>query len=137
MPDNEYPADIIDLPYADDPELARIKMLPHSIEAEQSVLGGLLLSDEAWDNVAEVVSFGDFYRPDHRLIFKQMAKLADTSEPIGCKWFALFPPFFLRAASVIRIEKLRINREAKKFAMTIKECGRCFSTATIVDSVSR
>jgi len=82
MPDNEYPADIIDLPYADDPELARIKMLPHSIEAEQSVLGGLLLSDEAWDNVAEVVSFGDFYRPDHRLIFKQMAKLADTSEPI-------------------------------------------------------
>ncbi|MEP5764708.1 MAG: replicative DNA helicase [Halieaceae bacterium] len=82
MPDNDYPAEIIDLPYADDPELARIKMLPHSIEAERAVLGGLLLSDDAWDSVAEVVTPGDFYRPDHRLVFKQMAKLADGSEPI-------------------------------------------------------
>ena len=90
MPDNEYPADIVDLPYADDPELARIKMLPHSIEAEQSVLGGLLLSNDAWDAIAEAVSASDFYRPDHRLIFQQMATLADgdansskTRDPSG------------------------------------------------------
>ncbi len=90
MPENDYPlenpveipADVIDLPYADDPEVARIKMLPHSIEAEQSVLGGLLLSDDHWDTVAEQVAFGDFYRPDHRLIFRHMAKLAETNEPI-------------------------------------------------------
>ncbi len=78
----ELPADIIDLPYADDPEVARIKMLPHSIEAEQSVLGGLLLSDDQWDTVAEQVAFGDFYRPDHRLIFRHMARLAEANEPI-------------------------------------------------------
>jgi len=82
MPHPEYPADIIDLPYSDDPELASIKMLPHSIEAEQSVLGGLLLSNDAWDAVAEQLSAGDFYRPDHRLIFRQMARLADANEPI-------------------------------------------------------
>jgi len=82
MPENEYPADVVDLPYADDPELARIKMLPHSIEAEQSVLGGLLLAPDSWDAVAEVVAAGDFYRPDHRLIFRHMAKLAEVDEPI-------------------------------------------------------
>jgi len=82
MPENEYPADIIDLPYADDPELARIKMVPHSIEAEQSVLGGMLLSNDAWDAVAESVEASDFYRPDHRTIFRQMAKLAEANEPI-------------------------------------------------------
>lgn len=82
MPENEYPADIIDLPYADDPELARIKMLPHSIEAEQSVLGGMLLSNDAWDSIAEEVEASDFYRPDHRLIYRQMAKLAEAAEPI-------------------------------------------------------
>lgn len=86
MAENDYPAeipaDVIDLPYADDPEVARIKMLPHSIEAEKSVLGGLLLSDDSWDTVAEQVAFADFYRPDHRLIFRHMAKLAEASEPI-------------------------------------------------------
>ncbi len=83
MSETEYPpAEIIDLPYADDPEVASIKMQPHSIEAEQSVLGGLLLSPDAWDAVAESVDASDFYRPDHRLIYRQMAKLAETSEPI-------------------------------------------------------
>jgi replicative DNA helicase len=82
MPENDYHADIIDLPYADDPELARIKMQPHSIEAEQSVLGGVLLSNDAWDAIAEQVTPSDFYRPDHRLIFRQMTKLAETNEPI-------------------------------------------------------
>ena len=82
MPDNDYPADIVDLPYADDPEIASIKMLPHSIEAEQSVLGGLLLSDDAWDLVAELLTFRDFYRPSHQLIYLHMGKLADATEPI-------------------------------------------------------
>ena len=80
MQENEYPADI--LPYSDDLEVAQIKMLPHSIEAEQSVLGGVLLSDDTWDAVAELVSFGDFYRPDHRLIYRHMGMLAEANEPI-------------------------------------------------------
>jgi replicative DNA helicase len=82
MPDNEYPPDFVDSPYADDPELASIKMQPHSIEAERSVLGGLLLSGDTWDSVAELLTFGDFYRPEHRLIYRHMASLADTNKPI-------------------------------------------------------
>jgi len=82
MSDIDYPADIIDLPYGRDPELEKIKMQPHSIEAEQSVLGGLLLSDDSWDTVAERLTAADFYRPDHRLIFQRMARLVAQSEPI-------------------------------------------------------
>ena len=57
-------------------------MQPHSLEAEQSVLGGLLLSADGWDSVAEEVSAGDFYRPSHRQIFHEIAQLADAAEPI-------------------------------------------------------
>ncbi|MEE9421769.1 MAG: DnaB-like helicase N-terminal domain-containing protein, partial [Gammaproteobacteria bacterium] len=44
----------------------RLKVPPHSIQGEQSVLGGLLLSNEAWDQIADVVCEEDFYRRDHR-----------------------------------------------------------------------
>ncbi|MEP4486908.1 MAG: replicative DNA helicase [Halioglobus sp.] len=82
MADTDYPDNVSELPYSADGDVARIKMQPHSIEAEQSVLGGLLLSAEAWDSVAETVASSDFYRPDHRLIFKQIAKLAEAAEPV-------------------------------------------------------
>ncbi|MHA7817585.1 MAG: replicative DNA helicase [Pseudohaliea sp.] len=78
--------DIADLPPEPPPDydgdVARIKMQPHSIEAEQSVLGGLLLSADGWDGVAEVVAAEDFYRPDHRLIFRHVARLAEASDPV-------------------------------------------------------
>ncbi len=54
---------------------------PHSIEAEQAVLGGLLLDPVAWDNVADVVRESDFYRPDHRLIFGAIGSLAGDGKP--------------------------------------------------------
>jgi replicative DNA helicase len=54
---------------------------PHSIEAEQAVLGGLLLDPVAWDNVADTVSADDFYRPDHRLIFTAIGDLAGGGKP--------------------------------------------------------
>ena len=82
MSDPDYPTNVSELPYADDRDIARIKMSPHSVEAEQSVLGGLLLSNDGWDSVAEAVTAGDFYRPDHRLIFKQIAKLADAGDAV-------------------------------------------------------
>ena len=82
MNETDYP----DYPPSDafepDRELARIKMAPHSIEAERSVLGGLLISNDAWDSVAEAVAAADFYRHDHRLIFRQIAKLAEAGDPI-------------------------------------------------------
>jgi replicative DNA helicase len=54
---------------------------PHSVEAEQAVLGGLLLDAVAWDNVADAVTQEDFYRPDHRLIFGSIAALAGEGKP--------------------------------------------------------
>lgn len=58
-----------------------LKIPPHSIEAEQAVLGGLMLDNAAWDRVADRVSEGDFYRHDHRLIFRAVASLAERSQP--------------------------------------------------------
>ena len=64
-----------------------LKIPPHSIEAEQSVLGGLLLSglsndSSAWDTIADKVVETDFYRQDHRLIFRAIADLAEDSKPL-------------------------------------------------------
>ncbi len=58
-----------------------IKLPPFSIEAEQAVLGGLMLDNMAWDKVADVLTEDDFYRRDHRLIFTAIANLANTSQP--------------------------------------------------------
>ncbi len=58
------------------------KVPPHSIEAEQSVLGGLMLDNRAWDLVADRLHEGDFYRHDHRLIFRTMAKLGEQTKPL-------------------------------------------------------
>ncbi|MEH6570495.1 MAG: replicative DNA helicase [Halioglobus sp.] len=83
MSEPDYPPNnISELPYGEDREIARIKLPPNSVEAEQSVLGALLLSADGWDSVAEEVAVGDFYRPDHRLIFRQIAKLAEAAEPV-------------------------------------------------------
>lgn len=57
------------------------KIPPHSIEAEQSLLGGLMLDNTAWEQVGDMVSDEDFYRRDHRLIFQAVRDLADDSTP--------------------------------------------------------
>ncbi|HEY0635027.1 MAG TPA: DnaB-like helicase N-terminal domain-containing protein, partial [Gammaproteobacteria bacterium] len=58
-----------------------LKVPPHSIEAEQSVLGGLMIDNESWDRVADVVGEEDFYRRDHRLIFRAIRHLAEEAQP--------------------------------------------------------
>ena len=58
-----------------------LKLPPHSIEAEQSVLGGLMLDGAAWDQIADRVIAEDFYRNDHRLIFEAAAVLIERSQP--------------------------------------------------------
>lgn len=65
-----------------DYDLAQIKLPPFSLEAEQSVLGGLMIANDAWDSVAELIEEKDFYRPEHRLIFRRMAQLIDAEQPI-------------------------------------------------------
>src|SRR5262249_13654496 len=62
--------------------LAEVRTPPHSIEAEQAVLGGLMLDVSAWDQVADMVRTKDFYRPDHRLIFDAIAELAGNGKPV-------------------------------------------------------
>jgi replicative DNA helicase len=54
---------------------------PHSIEAEQAVLGGLMLDRAAWDGVGDVVTADHFYRPDHKLIFESIASLSGNAQP--------------------------------------------------------
>ncbi len=65
-----------------DQAVAQLKMAPHSFEAEQSVLGGLLLDNNAWDRVAEKVAEPDFYSRPHRLIFQAMQRLSQLNSPI-------------------------------------------------------
>jgi replicative DNA helicase len=64
-----------------DPQMASIKLPPHSLEAEQSLIGGILLDNQAWERVADLVSEVDFYRDDHRRIYRQIARLIDLGRP--------------------------------------------------------
>lgn len=64
-----------------DPQVDSLKVPPHSIEAEQSVLGGLLLDNGAWDRIADFLRPHDFYRYDHRLIFEHIGKLIAATRP--------------------------------------------------------
>ena len=57
-----------------DAQIAALKLPPHSIEAEQSLIGGLLLDNAAWDRIGDVVAETDFYRDDHRRIFRHIAQ---------------------------------------------------------------
>jgi replicative DNA helicase len=66
---------------AHDAQVELLKMPPHSVEAEQSVLGGLLLDNSAWDKIADLIAEGDFYRADHRLIYRHIVKLIEHSRP--------------------------------------------------------
>ena len=75
------PVDAFDPRPAQDDEVARLRVPPHSIEAEQSVLGGLLLDNLAWDRAADLLSESDFYRWEHRHIYAAVASLVAGSKP--------------------------------------------------------
>jgi replicative DNA helicase len=74
MPDNL-------LPFTRDAATEALKVPPHSNEAEQSVLGGLMLDNGAWDKAGDLVVEEDFYRRDHRLIFRAVKHLAELGSP--------------------------------------------------------
>lgn len=71
----------VDEGYGTDRQIAQLRVPPHSIEAESSVLGGLLLDNGAWDRVGDLLGDGDFYRYEHRLIYAAMATLINASRP--------------------------------------------------------
>ena len=64
-----------------DPQLLALKVPPHSVEAEQSLLGGLLLDNHAFDKIADLVTADDFYRDDHRRIYRHVARLIEQGKP--------------------------------------------------------
>ena len=64
-----------------DPQLVALKLPPHSVEAEQSLLGALLIDNQAFDRVADLVAADDFYRDDHRRIWRHIARLVEATRP--------------------------------------------------------
>ncbi|MEJ7669979.1 MAG: replicative DNA helicase [Casimicrobiaceae bacterium] len=66
----------------DDPQLDALKLPPHSLEAEQSILGGLLLDNEAADKIGDLVGAEDFYSDAHKVIYRHIGKLGGEGKPI-------------------------------------------------------
>src|SRR5437868_10008477 len=64
-----------------DDEVARLRIPPHSIEAEQSVLGGLLLDNSAWDKAGDLLTDDDFYRYEHKLIYAAIGGMINGNKP--------------------------------------------------------
>lgn len=67
--------------YTNDQEIRSMNLPQHSMEAEQSVLGGLMLKNSAWDDMADLVRAEDFYRHEHRLIFHAISTLINENRP--------------------------------------------------------
>jgi replicative DNA helicase len=62
--------------------VSQVKVPPHSIEAEQSVLGGLLLDNQSWDKVVELVGQNDFYLQQHQTVFAAISDILNTDQPL-------------------------------------------------------
>ena len=71
----------VDDDFPRDRQVAQLRIPPHSIEAESSVLGGLLLDNGAWDRVGDLLTDGDFYRYEHQLIYAAIGGLINASKP--------------------------------------------------------
>ncbi len=67
---------------SDDASTTLLKVPPHSLEAERSVLGGLMLDENAWDTISSSLSAEDFYRSDHRIIYRCMSDLVERNKPL-------------------------------------------------------
>ena len=70
-----------EMPPAGDDISEALKIPPHSIEAEQAVLGGVLIDNQSWLNVADRLVENDFYRREHQLIFNAISKILEAGEP--------------------------------------------------------
>ena len=77
MSANIFPVD----EYGQDRQIAQLRIPPHSIEGESSVLGGLLLDNTAWDRVGDVLVEGDFYRYEHKLVYGAIGALVNANKP--------------------------------------------------------
>ncbi len=73
------------------PRIDTLRVPPHSIDAEQAVLGGLMLDERAWERIADKLNEEDFYRKDHRLIYRALTELSEKNMPCDAvtlgEWF--------------------------------------------------
>jgi len=65
----------------DDPQVDALKLPPHSLEAEQSVLGGLLLENDAADRIGDAIADADFYSEAHRIVYQHIVRLISEGKP--------------------------------------------------------
>jgi len=72
----------VSTPFTLNDTLNRLKVPPHSLEAEQAVIGGLMLSGDVFDSVAEILQAADFHQVRHRLVFNTMQELAQRNQPL-------------------------------------------------------
>jgi len=76
----DYSENTVSMPV--DQALETLRVPPHSVQGEQSVLGGLMLNSEAWNEISDKISSEDFYRREHQLIFKAMRALSEADQPL-------------------------------------------------------
>ena len=113
----------------------RLKIPPHSIEAEQSVLGAVLLDDHRWAEVRDVLDADDFYRPGHRIIFRAMGDLIAKGQPVDITTlYAQMPAAALDAAGGVAylaelFEDTPSAANAAPYARIVKERSICRQTA--------
>jgi len=81
MPSAPAGSDRFTRPVPGDAQIESLRLPPHSVEAEQAVLGGLLLSNPSWDRVGDILSESDFYRADHRVLWRTITKLVEENRP--------------------------------------------------------
>ena len=77
---SSFPSTVPD-DFGSDRQVAQLRIPPHSIESESSVLGGLLLDNNAWDRVGDLLNDSDFYRYEHRLIYAAIGALVNATKP--------------------------------------------------------
>ena len=98
------------LPFAPDREVAQLRVPPHSIEAESSVLGGLLLDNNAWDRLSEVhLGESDFYRHEHQLIYTAIGALVNFAVAFAVDKMTPEPPEHIQHM----VEAVRTPRGSK------------------------
>ena len=109
--------------FRQDPHDARIEQLrvpPHSIEAEQAVLGGLMLAPEAYDRINDKLTANDFYRRDHQLIYRAIAELAEKNRPFDAvtlgEWFESQGHMDLVAGGAYQVELASTTPSAANIA---------------------
>ena len=74
---------LTDIPsHSADEQMEALRVPPHSVQAEQAVLGGLMLDNASWDKIADLITEQDFYRREHQLIFAAIASLAENDQPL-------------------------------------------------------